>query len=176
MPHESSEYKIIGYRVDKKESKKLLAKYTEFFKVNEAMVKVIPVEGLMETGIDVFKACEIDKKNYWLHQTDKDKLLKFAEDNINVSPLESLLAYVIVFDVHNAYRKIRSHAEINASSVYNTLDGVALLARFRTVMARKLYKEHKEIFKQVEFDPYKLLPPSDWGYAVTVNGVEVKRY
>jgi hypothetical protein len=176
MPHESSEYKIIGYRVDRKESKKLLAKYKDFFKVNEAMVKVIPTEGLMETGVDVFKACGVDSNNnYWLNNENKEKLLEFAENNIDASPLESLLAYACVFDVHNSYRKISNFAGKNGS-VYNTLDGVALLARFKTVMSRKLYKEHEEIFKQVDFDPYFLLPPSDWGYTVTVNGVEVERY
>jgi hypothetical protein len=177
MPHESSEYKITGYRVNRKESKKLLAKYTEFFKVNEAMIKVIPTQGLMETGVDVFKSCDVKTDEYyWLHDGARTKLLEFAENNINSSPLESLIAYACAFDVKNSYRKIVNFMANDTSSSYNTIDGVQVLEGFRRTLTRKLYKEHKEIFKQVDFNPYELLPPSDWGYTITVNGVEVDRY
>ena len=41
---------------------------------------------------------------------------------------------------------------------------------------KEIYKAHEQVFKKVEYVNGEMFPPSEWGYTVMVDGVEVKQY
>jgi hypothetical protein len=41
---------------------------------------------------------------------------------------------------------------------------------------KEIYKANDGVFKKVEYTNQEMYPPSEWGYTVMVDGVEVKQY
>jgi hypothetical protein len=41
---------------------------------------------------------------------------------------------------------------------------------------KEIYKAHEQVFKKVEYVNGEMYPPSEWGYTVMVDGVEVEQY
>jgi hypothetical protein len=41
---------------------------------------------------------------------------------------------------------------------------------------KEIYKQNEKVFKRVEYTNGEMFPPSEWGYTIMVDGVEVKQY
>jgi hypothetical protein len=143
MPHESSVYKVVGKRVSRKDAKDFLSRYTDFYKINEVMLKAMDWKGYMETMADVLKPLEIGTDNWSLHQDEKDKLIAFAEKNLNTAPLDAGIAYALAYEVQNIYSRYRAFFDPNGSSYYNrALELDVVFSNLKRKLNKELYKSN----------------------------------
>jgi hypothetical protein len=176
MPHESSVYKVVGKRVSRKDAKDFLSRYTDFYKINEVMLKAMDWKGYMETMADVLKPLEIGTDNWSLHQDEKDKLIAFAEKNLNTASLDAGIAYALAYEVQNIYSRYRAFFDPNGSSYYNrALELDVVFSNLKRKLNKELYKSNPSVMKLTEYVPNEAYPPSEWGVDVFVNGKEVEQ-
>ena len=75
MPHKDSEYQVTGKRVSRKDAKEFLNRYTDFYQINEVMLKTMEWKGFMETAVDVMKSLDLTTENWSLTQVETYKLI-----------------------------------------------------------------------------------------------------
>lgn len=175
MPHKDSEYKVVGKRVSRKDAKQFLSKYSDFYQINEVMLKTMEYNGYMETMVDVVKSVGIGIENWGLSHDEREKLIAFADSNLNTMPLDSGIAFTLAYDVQNMYSRLRSFMG-NGSSYYRSeveLDTV--FANLKRKLNKELYKRNPSVMRLTEYVPNEAYPPSEWGVDVFVNGVEVEQ-
>ena len=176
MPHESSQYQVVGKRVSRKDAKEFLSRYTDFYKINEVMLKAMDWKGYMETVADVLKPLGITTDNWQLHSAEQEKLVKFAEENLNTSPLDAGIAYALAYDVQNLFSRHRAFSDPNGSSYYNReVELDVVFSNLKRKLNKELYKKNPSVMKLTEYEPNKPYPPSEWGVDITVNGKEVEQ-
>jgi len=173
MPHPSSQYTVIGNRVDRKSSKVFTDRYKDFYKVNEVMFKATTSDNILETGVDVMNSCDVDFSAWWLSVNGKSDLIKFADDNLITSPLESCMAYAIAFDIKDSYRRIKAYGSLQ--KYYRDIEPLELFDSVKRKLNKELYKTHPEVFKEVELASCTMYPASEWGIKILVNGKEVEQ-
>lgn len=176
QPHPSSEYKVIGNRVDRKASKVFTDKYKEFYRVNEVMFKVLEWQNILDTAKDVFESCGIDGKSWYLPKAQEQKLIYFADKYLNTSPLESCVAYAVAYDISSFYAKVRSYIEDSNNAYYHNEQGLSLFDAIKRRLNKNLFMTHPEVFKEVELVSCNEYPRSEWGVKILVNGKEVEQY
>jgi hypothetical protein len=176
MPHESSQYQVVGKRVSRKDAKEFLNRYTDFYKINEVMLKAMDWKGYMETMADVLKPLGIGTDNWSLHHEEKDKLIAFAEKNLNTAPLDAGIAYALAYEVQNLFSRHRAFSDPNGSSYYNrAVELDVVFSNLKRKLNKELYKKNPSVMKLTEYEPNKPYPPSEWGVDITVNGKEVEQ-
>ena len=176
MPHESSVYKVVGKRVSRKDAKDFLSRYTDFYKINEVMLKAMDWKGYMESMADVLKSLGITTENWSLHSAEQEKLVKFAEENLNTAPLDAGIAYALAYDVQSMYSKHRAFAEPNGNSYYSReVELDVVFSNLKRKLNKELYKSNPSVMKLTEYVPNEAYPPSEWGVDVFVNGKEVEQ-
>ena len=180
MPHESSNYQVLGRRVSRIDAKKFLTRYETFYKVNEVMFKTIDWKTLMDTAVDVVSSLvdESELQNYYISSTSNEKIITWADDNIDVAPLDSALAFAVGHDIGNMYRRMRAHAIDSNSNQFRWMNSepMNLYANLKRKLNHELYKRHHGVMKDVTFPMGKPYPASNWGIRVMVDGKEVKQY
>ena len=178
MPHESSKYQITGKRVSRKDAKQFLAKFENFYKVNEVMFKTIEWKMLMETACDVINslANKDELNNYYLSKESKERMVEWADANINTAPLDSALAFAIGHDIYDMYRKLRFYKANKTTGYYSEGDPMNMYDNIKRKLNKELYRRHSEVMKPVQYEMGKYFPPSEWGLSITVNGKEVEQY
>jgi hypothetical protein len=175
MPHEDSKYQVIGKRVSRKDAKEFLSRYTDFYKINEVMLKAMDWKGYMETTADVLKPLGIGTGNWHLHNEEQEKLIKFAEENLNTAPLDAGIAYSLAYDVQNLYSRYRAFSDPNGSNYYNrAVELDVVFSNLKRKLNKELYKKNPSVMKLTEYVPNEPYPPSEWGVDVFVNGKEVE--
>lgn len=179
MPHESSKYQVTGKRVSRKDAKKFLAKYEDFYKINEVMFKAIDYKSALDTALDVVTnvlGTQNKITDHWgaLFATDENLLLEWADKNINTLPLDSALAYAVVHDINNLRWNLRKY--INNSASHPTVEALVLYQGIKRRLNKELYKRHSEVMKPVDYVMGEHYPPSEWGITITVDGKEVEQY
>jgi hypothetical protein len=176
MPHENSQYQVVGKRVSRKDAKEFLSQYTDFYKINEVMLKAMDWKGYMETMADVLKPLGITTENWQLHSAEQEKLVKFAEENLNTSPLDAGIAYALAYDVQNLFSRHRAFFDPNGSNYYNrAVELDVVFSNLKRKLNKELYKKNPSVMKLTEYEPNKPYPPSEWGMDITVNGKEVEQ-
>jgi hypothetical protein len=176
MPHKDSEYQVVGKRVSRKDAKDFLSRYTDFYQINEVMLKAMDWNGYMEATSDVIKSLEIGIDNWSLCSEDRDKLIKFADENLNTSPLDAGIAYALTYDVQSIYSRHRAHVDPNRGSYYaREVDLEVVFGNLKRKLNKELYKRNPSVMKLTEYVPNEPYPPSEWGVDITVNGVEVEQ-
>lgn len=176
MPHKDSEYQVVGKRVSRKDAKDFLSRYTDFYQINEVMLKAMDWNGYMEATSDVIKSLEIGIDNWSLCSEDRDKLIKFADENLNTSPLDAGIAYALTYDVQSIYSRHRAHVDPNRGSYYaREVDLEVVFGNLKRKLNKELYKRNPSVMKLTEYVPNEAYPPSEWGVDITVNGVEVEQ-
>jgi len=176
MPHKDSEYQVTGKRVSRKDAKEFLNRYTDFYQVNEVMLKTMEWKGYMETAVDVMKSLDLTTENWSLMQDERDKLIKFADENLNTCPLDAGIAFALAYDVMNTYSRVRAFVDPNASSHYvREVELDILFANMKRKLNKELYKRNPSVMKLTEYVPNQPYPPSEWGIDITVNGKEVEQ-
>jgi hypothetical protein len=176
MPHENSVYKVVGKRVSRKDAKDFLSRYTDFYKINEVMLKAMDWKGYMESMADVLKSLGITTDNWSLHPEEQERLVKFADENLNTAPLDAGIAYALAYDVQSLYSKHRAFAEPNGNSYYSReVELDVVFSNLKRKLNKELYKSNPSVMKLIDYEPNKPYPPSEWGVDVFVNGVEVEQ-
>jgi len=177
MPHEGSQYKVVGKRVSRKDAKKFLSRYTDFYQVNEVMLKTMEWKGFMETAVDVLNSLAITTDSWALGNDDKEKLTEYAESCLDTAPLDAGVAFSLAHDVQNLYNRVRAFIDPNKSSYYNReVELDIIFANLKRKLNKELYKANPSVMKLTEYVPNEAYPPSEWGVDVYVNGVEVEQY
>jgi len=175
MPHKDSEYQVTGKRVSRKDAKEFLNRYTDFYQVNEVMLKTIEWKGYMETAVDVMKSLDLTTENWSLSQEEKDKLIKFADENLNTCPLDAGVAFALAYDVMNTYSRVRAFNGVSNSYYTQAVELDILFANMKRKLNKELYKRNPSVMKLTEYVPNQPYPPSEWGIDITVNGKEVEQ-
>ncbi len=174
-PHESSVYKVVGKKVNRKVGNEFLKRYETFYSVNEAMLKTMEWKGFLETAVDVVKPHVDNADNWWMSVDQRESLLKFANENIDVAPLDAGIAFMCAYDVQDLFRRVRS---VMRSENYwsSELDPVNLYTNLKRKLNKELYRSHPEVMTLVEHDMGYPYPASEWGVDIYVNGKEVEQY
>ena len=174
-PHESSAYKVLGKKVNRKVGNEFLKRYETFYSVNEAMFKAMEWKGFLETAVDVVKPHIDDADNWWMSVEQRESLLKFANENIDIAPLDAGIAFMCAYDVQDLFRRVRS---VMRSENYwsSELDPVNLYTNLKRKLNKELYRSHPEVMTLVEYDMGCPYPASEWGVDIYVNGKEVEQY
>jgi hypothetical protein len=176
MPHKDSEYQVTGKRVSRKDAKEFLTRYADFYKINEVMLKTMDWKGYMETMTDVMNSLGITTDSWSLMQEEKDRLIKFADENLNTSPLDAGVAFALAYEVQNVYNRVRAFANPNQGSYYNReVELDVVFANLKRKLNKELYKRNPSVMKLTEYVPNQPYPPSEWGVDITVNGKEVEQ-
>ena len=154
---------IIGKSVDRKASKKLMAKHQDFFKIAETMCKAMTLESWLDTAKTIYLEYEVEHKL-------TAEILMLAEAMKSSAPLDALVLYA--FGVNSDFRwRIK-----NPSSWHHHKDAVEVFDSMKARLCKQIYKENKSTFKTVTYKAGKVYPPNEWGYTLMVDGVEVEQY
>ena len=175
MPHKDSEYQVTGKRVSRKDAKDFLKRYEDFYKINEVMLKAMDWKGYMETMSDVLKPLGITTESWSLMNDEKDKLIKFADENLNTAPLDAGIAFALAYEVQNLYSRYRAFNGDGSSYYSREVELDVVFANMKRKLNKELYKRNPSVMKLTEYVPNQPYPPSEWGVDITVNGVEVEQ-
>jgi len=158
-------YEVELKKVDRRQAKESLKPYEDFFKVCEAMCKVIPYEQFKDTALSVVTERFGEVKQ--IHAIDSGKFLREAESCIQSAPLDALILYALGHDVNRfawSFRWGRTHSNDNGDLTYQ------LYTSAKRRILKELYIAHKEVFKTYRVQGGEYFPASEWGTQVIVNG------
>jgi hypothetical protein len=155
---------IIGKSVDRKASKKLMAKHQDFFKIAETMCKAMTLESWLDTAKTIYLDHDIEDKG-------SKEILILAEAMKSSAPLDALVLYALGMDINGFRWKIKS-----PSSWHHHKDAIETFNAMKARLCKQIYKENENIFKTVTYEAGKVYPPNEWGYTLMVDGVEVEQY
>jgi hypothetical protein len=176
MPHKDSQYQVVGKRVSRKDAKDFLSRYTDFYKINEVMLKAMDWNGYMESMGDVMKSLAIGVDSWSLCSDERDKLIKFADENLNTAPLDAGIAFALAYEVQNLYNRYRAFANPSNNSYYNReVELDIVFGNLKRKLNKELYKRNPSVMKLTEYTPNEAYPPSEWGVDIFVNGKEVEQ-
>ena len=175
-PHWSSTYQVVGKKVNRKLGNEFLKRYETFYSVNEAMLKAMEWKGFLETAVDVIKPYADEKdRRWWMSTEQKEALLKFANENIDVAPLDAGIAFMCAYEIHNLYRRVVS-AMHNEKYWGSDTEPANFFANLKRKLNKELYRTHPEVMTLVEHTMNCPYPASEWGVDIYVNGKEVCQY
>jgi hypothetical protein len=189
--HELSKYQLTGRSVNRKESKQLMSKYSDMFKVSEIMAKTMKPEDFVMTAIEVVNtAYSIDltnAPNSYFHVEDEkhNEILMRAEEQVSFAPLDSLILFGNRLEVdglqfHRLYHQAKNITGNTATGYYayysRLLDPLNAVEAVKRKLSKLLYERTPEVMKVRELEAGKRYAQSDWGFTITVNGKEVEQY
>jgi len=154
---------IIGKTVDRKVSKKLMAKHEDFYMVTETMCKAMTLESWLDIAKTIYLEHEVE------HKLPKEILI-LAEAMKSSVPLDAMVLYAFGLDQDFRWR-IK-----NPTSWHHHKSAIDTFNSMKARLNMQIYKENKDTFKTMTFEMGKVYPPSAWGYTLMVDGVEVEQY
>ena len=163
---------VIGKKVDRKVGKDLLAGYTSFYATTEVMTKAMDYEVFVRTMGDVMN----DHMGGDIAQ-DHTVYSAKAEALIHTAPLDAAMLYMMGWDIGGMRWNLRRFLDTNFSR-YSAHEDTphTMFLNLKRRLNKEIYKTHEQVFKKVEYVDGEMYPPSEWGYTVMVDGVEVKQY
>ena len=163
---------VIGRKVDRKVGKDLLTNYADFYATTEVMTKAMDYEVFVRTMNDVMNdhmGGGIDK--------DHTEYSAKAEAIIHTAPLDAAMLYMMGWDIGGMRWNLRRFMDTNFSRYSSHEDTPhTMFLNLKRRLNKEIYKAHEQVFKKVEYTNCEMYPPSEWGYTVMVDGVEVKQY
>ena len=163
---------VIGRKVDRKVGKDLLTNYADFYATTEVMTKAMDYEVFVRTMNDVMNdhmGGDIDK--------DHTEYSAKAEALIHTAPLDAAMLYMMGWDIGGMRWNLRRFMDTNFSRYSSHEDTPhTMFLNLKRRLNKEIYKAHEQVFKKVEYVNGEMYPPSEWGYTVMVDGVEVKQY
>ena len=151
------EYVVIGKKVDRKVGKEVLAGYERFYKVSETMCKAMDRDAFIRTAKEVLEE----------HKHAKD--FEVAEALRDEAPLDAMILYAVALDVGRIQQQI-THPQWGHTEPIEVFDNL------KRHLTKRVYKEHREVFKDIRYSMNEVYPPSIWGYEIEVNGEIVQQY
>ena len=152
------EYVVIGKKVDRKVGKEVLAGYEHFYKVSETMCKAMDRDAFLRTAKEVLEE----------HKGDCDDFA-YAEALRDEAPLDAMILYAVALDVGRIQQQIM-HPN------WGRTEPIEFFENLKRNMNNRIYKEHREVFKDIRYSMGEVYPPSVWGYEIEVNGNIVQQY
>jgi len=166
---------VVGRKVDRKVGKDLLAGYAEFYAVTEVMTKAMDYDVFVKTMVEVLdehtdKPEERRHQNWEIFTSKADKL-------VDTAPLDAAMLYIYAWDVGSMRWNVTRFLDSSYSrySAYEDTPHTMFL-NLKRRLNKEIYKANDEVFKKVEYVDGEMYPPSEWGYTVMVDGVEVAQY
>jgi len=151
------EYVVIGKKVDRKVGREVLAGYEHFYKVSETMCKAMDREAFLRTAKEV-----IDEHKH-------GKAFEAAEALRDEAPLDAMILYAVALDVGRIQQQI-------AHPQWGHTEPIEVFDNLKRHLTKRVYKEHRGVFKDIRYGVNEAYPPSIWGYEVEVNGEIVQQY
>ena len=164
---------VIGRKVDRKVGKTFLAKYVDFYMTTEVMTKAMDYDVFVKTMVEVVEEHMgvIDSNTNWSVFADK------ADTLVNSAPLDAAMLYIYAWDVGNMRWNVRRFMDTSYSRFSAHEDTPHdMFINLKRRLNKEIYKANNQVFKKVEYTNQEMYPPSEWGYTVMVDGVEVKQY
>ena len=155
---------IMGKSVDRKASKKLMAEHQDFFKMAETLCKAMNIESWIDTAKDVYLEHNIET-------TPEPAILKLAEAMKSSAPIDAVILYALGMNIDGFRWKLKHPA-----AWHNHKEAIEIFDSMKTRLCKQIYRENEDTFKPVVYEMGKKYPPSDWGYTLMVDGVEVEQY
>jgi len=167
---------VIGRKVDRKVGKGLLARYQDFYLTTEVMTKAMDYDTFVRTMNDVVNEHMggIDAAGANSHTDYSAK----AEALLHTAPLDAAMLYMVGWDIGNMRWNLRKFVDSKLSSRYSSSEDTPhiMFLNLKRRLNKEIYKTNDQVFKKVEYVGCEVYPPSEWGYTVLVDGVEVKQY
>jgi len=151
------EYVVIGKKVDRKVGKEVLAGYEHFYKVSETMCKAMDRDVFLRTAKEV------------LEEHKHGKEFEAADALRDQAPLDAMILYAVAMDVGRIQQQIL-HPQ------WGHTEPIEVFENLKRNMNNRIYKEHREVFKDIRYGMDEVYPPSVWGYEIEVNGEIVQQY
>ena len=175
LPHESSQYQVVGKRVSRIHAKEFLARYADFYKVNEVMLKATDYKTYMDTVMEILAENSINTENWSLTIEERNKLANYAESILNDAPLDAGIAFALAFEVSDMYKRARAKNGQGYSYYDREVELETVFANLKRKLNKELYKRNPSVMKLTNYVPNEPYPPSEWGVDIYVNGKEVEQ-
>jgi hypothetical protein len=176
QPHKDSIYKAVGKRVNRKEGKEFLKRYEDFYKINEVMLKAMDYKSYMETACDVVNSLEIPTSDWGLHDSQRKKLITYAESCINSAPLDAGVSFALAYDIKDTWSRVRAFTGAGNSYYSREIELESIFINLKRKLNNALYRENPTVMNLIEYEMGSLYPASQWGIDIYVNGKEVEQY
>ena len=165
---------VVGRKVDRKVGKGLLARYQDFYLTTEVMTKAMDYDTFVRTMNDVVNEHMGGLDAYEMHNDYSVK----AETLLHTAPLDAAMLYMVGWDIGNMRWNLRKFIDSKLSSRYRSSEETPhiMFLNLKRRLNKEIYKTNDQVFKKVEYVGCEVYPPSEWGYTVLVDGVEVKQY
>ena len=165
---------VVGRKVDRKVGKGLLARYQDFYAVTEVMTKAMDYDAFVRTMNDVVNEHMGGLDAYEMHTDYSAK----AETLLHTAPLDAAMLYMVGWDIGNMRWNLRKFTDSKLSSRYSSSEDTPhiMFLNLKRRLNKEVYKTNDQVFKKVEYADCEVYPPSEWGYTVLVDGVEVEQY
>jgi hypothetical protein len=164
---------VVGRKVDRKVGKDLLAGYTDFYMTTEVMTKAMDYEVFVKTMLEVVSEHVPDNDFYLDHKV----YTSIADKLVDTAPLDSAMLYIFAWDIGNMRWNLRRFSDTNFTR-YSAHEDTphTMFLNLKRRLNKEIYKANETVFKKVEYVDGEMYPPSEWGYTVMVDGMEVKQY
>ena len=164
---------VVGRKVDRKVGKGLLARYQDFYLTTEVMTKAMNYDTFVRTMNDVVNEHMSGLDAYEMHNDYSAK----AETLLHTAPLDAAMLYMVGWDIGNMRWNLRRFID-SSSGRYSAHEDTPhiMFLNLKRRLNKEIYKANDQVFKKVEYVGCEVYPPSEWGYTVLVDGVEVKQY
>ena len=164
---------VIGRKVDRKVGKTTLAKYADFYTTTEVMTKAMDYEVFVKTMVEVLR--EHMDENY--SETNWKVFVDKADTLLDTAPLDAAMLYMYAWDTGSMRWNVRRYVDMNLTR-YSAHEDTPheMFLNLKRKLNKEIYKANDEVFKKVEYTNCEMYPPSEWGYTVMVDGVEVQQY
>ena len=162
---------ITGRKVNRKEGKDLLKQYVDFYKICEVMCKSMDGKTFEQTATAIYNEYKATDEAGFNIKTEMAFAL--ADSLIHQAPLDALILYALALDVHGIRWAVRNggthpyHSDVSPMNAFEAI---------KRRLNKYLYTQNESVFKPVQYAMGERLPASEWGYTITVGGIEVEQY
>jgi len=171
---------VIGRKVDRKVGKTLLADYADFYTTTEVMTKAMDYGVFVKTAAEVLtehmSLANPESEHYLLHRRHTE-YTSIADALIHTAPLDAAILYMIAWDVGGMRWNVRRYID-SSMTRYSAHEDTPhmMFLNLKRKLNKEIYKQNEQVFKKVEYTNSEMYPPSEWGYTVMVDGMEVQQY
>lgn len=164
---------ITGKTVNRKQGKDLLKRYEDFYKICEVMCKSMDGKAFEQTATSIYNEYKPIERDVWNWMEDTETAFALADSLIHQAPFDALILYALALDVYGMRWTVRHggnhpyHSDVNPMNAFEAT---------KRKLNKHLYKQNADVFKPVQYAMGERLPASEWGYTITVGGVEVEQY
>lgn len=163
-------YQLFGHRVSRKGAKAELAKYEEFYRVSEAMMKNMPHSVFVDIAREALQRRNVDMNRYWMPLQEQSEWLESLDGLIDESPIDAAAFFCAAFNI------CRMWDASAGKNVYREDPLEYIFSLMRRRINEYLYHNRSGILVPKEYEFGKVFPQSHWNYEVRCDGVKVEQY